>query len=210
MSEKEKMISGQLYNSGVKELSDAKKKTQMLVYRFNQLSPDRVEERLGLLYQIIPHLGKNAWVEQSFKVEYGFNITIGDNFYANFDCKIHDVCPVSIGDNVMLGPNVILATPMHPLLAEERNPQQFIDGFYNIEYAKPIKIGSGVWLAAGVIVCGGVSIGDDVVIGAGAVVTHDIPSHSLAAGIPCKVIRALNESDRMFAPDERTRKHTDN
>jgi maltose O-acetyltransferase len=210
MSQKEKMLAGELYNSSVPELVEMKKKEQSLLYRFNQLEPTKVDERLKLLYQILPHLGKNAWVEQSFKVEYGCNITIGDNFYANFDCKIHDVCPVSIGDNVMFGPNVIIATPMHPLLAEERNPQQFVDGFYNIEYAKPIKIGSGVWLAAGVIVCGGVSIGDDVVIGAGSVVTHDIPSHSLAAGVPCKVIRPLNEKDRMFASDERQRSHNDN
>jgi maltose O-acetyltransferase len=209
MRQKEKMLKGELYNSGVKELVEEKKKEQSLVYRFNQLEPSKVEERLKLLYQILPHLGKNAWVEQSFKVEYGSHITIGDNFYANFDCKIHDVCPVSIGDNVMFGPNVIIATPMHPLLAEERNPQQFVDGFYNIEYAKPIKIGSGVWLAAGVIVCGGVTIGDDVVICAGSVVTHDIPSHSLAAGVPCKVIRPLNEKDRMFASDERQRTHND-
>ena len=209
MSQKEKMLNGKLYNSSVPELVEMKKKTQSLVYRFNQLEPTKVDERLKLLYQILPHLGKNAWVEQSFKVEYGCNITIGDNFYANFDCKIHDVCPVSIGDNVMFGPNVIIATPMHPLLAEERNPQQFIDGFYNIEYAKPVTIGSGVWLAAGVIVCGGVTIGDDVVIGAGSVVTHDIPSHSLAAGVPCKVIRPLNEKDRMFSSDERQSNHHD-
>lgn len=209
MSQKDLMIQGKLYNSSVPELINAKAKEQELVYLFNHCHPSDVEKRLRLLREMFPHLGKNCWMEQSVKVEYGTNVTIGDNFYSNFDVKFHDVCPITIGDNVMCGPNVVFATPMHPLLAEERNPQQFPDGFYNIEYAKPIKVGSGVWLAAGVIVCGGVSIGDDVVIGAGSVVTKDIPSHVLAAGVPCKVIRPLTEQDRMFAPDERQRKHTD-
>jgi maltose O-acetyltransferase len=209
MKQSEKMIRGELYNSSVPELQQKKLAEQELLYDFNHLRPGQIEERVALLYKLFPHLGKNAWIEQELRVEYGCNMTIGDNFYANFDCKFHDVCPISIGDNVMLGPGVIIATPMHPLLSEERNPQQFPDGFYNIEYAKPIKIGSGVWLAAGVIVCGGVSIGDDVVIGAGSVVTRDIPSHCFAAGSPCKVVRPLRESDRMFAPNERQQKHTD-
>jgi maltose O-acetyltransferase len=209
MKQTEKMIKGELYNSAVSELHEMKMKEQELLYTFNNLHPSEEKKRVELLYQIFPHLGKNAWLEQGLRIEYGVNTTIGDNFYANFDCKFHDVCPITIGDDVMFGPSVILATPMHPLLAEERNPQQFPDGFYNIEYAKPIRIGNGVWLAAGVIVCGGVTIGDDVVIGAGSVVTHDIPSHSLAAGVPCKVIRPLKESDRMFAPGERNKTHTD-
>ncbi|MCI2068137.1 MAG: sugar O-acetyltransferase [Bacilli bacterium] len=209
MKQTEKMLKGELYNSGVSELIEMKIKEQELLYEFNHLHPKETSERIRLLHLIFPHLGANAWMEQSLKVEYGVNTTIGDNFYANFDCKFHDICPIKIGDNVMFGPNVIIATPMHPLLAEERNPQQFLDGFYNIEYGKPITIGSGVWLAAGVIVCGGVTIGDDVVIGAGSVVTHDIPSHSLAAGVPCKVIRPLNEKDKMFSIDERNKCHTD-
>lgn len=209
MKQTEKMIKGELYNSSIKELHDAKMAEQELLFEFNNLHPSEESKRVALLHKIFPHLGKNAWLEPTVRVEYGFNVYIGDNFYANYDCKFHDICPITIGDNVMLGPNVILATPMHPLLAEERNPQQFPDGFYNIEYGKPIRIGSGVWLAAGVIVCGGVTIGDDVVIGAGSVVTHDIPSHSLAAGCPCKVIRPLSEKDRMFAPGERNKTHTD-
>jgi maltose O-acetyltransferase len=209
MKQTEKMLKGELYNSAVSELHEQKMKTQELVYQFNNLHPFQEQERVALLHQIFPHLGANAWMEQGLRVEYGANTVIGENFYANFDCKFHDICPIKIGDNVMLGPNVILATPMHPLLAEERNPQSFPDGFYNLEYGKPITIGSGVWLAAGVIVCGGVTIGDDVVVGAGSVVTHDIPAHSLAAGVPCKVIRSLNEKDRMFALDERKKTHTD-
>jgi Acetyltransferase (isoleucine patch superfamily) len=209
MKQTEKMIKGELYNSSIPELQKKKMLEQEILYDFNHLRPSKVAERIRLLYQLFPHMGKNAWMEQGLRVEYGFNITIGDNFYANYDCKFHDICPIVIGDNVMFGPGVIIATPMHPLLAEERNPQQFPDGFYNIEYGKPISIGDGVWLAAGVIVCGGVHIGSDVVIGAGSVVTRDIPSHTLAAGNPCRVIRPLQESDRMFAENERNETHTD-
>ena len=205
----ERMIKGELYNSAIPELHDIKMKEQELLYDFNHLRPSEEEKRIRLLHQLFPHLGENSWMEQGLRVEYGFNVTIGKNFYANFDCKFHDVCPITIGDNVMFGPNVIIATPMHPLLAEERNPQQFPDGFYNIEYAKPVTIGNGVWLAAGVIVCGGVHIGDDVVIAAGSVVTRDIPSHSMAAGVPCKVLRPLSEKDKMFPENERLKTHTD-
>lgn len=205
----ERMIKGELYNSGIPELHDLKMKEQELLYDFNHLRPSDEKERVRLLHLLFPRLGENSWMEQGLRVEYGINTTIGKNFYANYDCKFHDICPITVGDNVMFGPDVIIATPMHPLLAEERNPQQFPDGFYNIEYGKPITIGSGVWLAAGVIVCGGVHIGDDVVVAAGAVVTRDIPSHSLAAGVPCKVLRPLSEQDRMFAKDERQKTHSD-
>ena len=105
---------------------------------------------------------------------------------------------VTIGDNVMIGPNVTLATPMHPLLPEERNIRKREDGsFYNLEYAKPITIKDNCWLASNVVVCGGVTIGEGCVIGAGSVVTRDIPPYSLAAGNPCRVIRKITEKDHM-------------
>ena len=114
----------------------------------------------------------------------------------NFTCL--DVCEIHIGDNVMIGPNVTLATPMHPLLPEERNIRKREDGsFYNLEYAKPITIKDNCWLASNVVVCGGVSIGEGCVIGAGSVVTRDIPPYSLAAGNPCRVIRKITEKDHM-------------
>ena len=115
-----------------------------------------------------------------------------------FDYGCLDVCPVIIGDNVLIGPNVTLATPMHPMLPEERNVRQREDGsFYNLEYAKPIVSERDCWLASNVVVCGGVTIGEGSVIGAGSVVTRDIPPHSLAVGNPCRVIRAVTEADRM-------------
>ena len=114
----------------------------------------------------------------------------------DFTCL--DVCEIHIGDNVMIGPNVTLATPMHPLLPEERNVRKREDGsFYNLEYAKPITIKDNCWLASNVVVCGGVTIGEGCVIGAGSVVTRDIPPYSLAAGNPCRVIRKITEKDHM-------------
>jgi maltose O-acetyltransferase len=109
-----------------------------------------------------------------------------------------DVCPVRIGDNVMIGPNVTLATPMHPLLPEERNVRRRPDGsFYNLEYAEPITIEDNCWLGSNVVVCGGVTIREGSVIGAGSVVTRNIPPHSLALGNPCRVIHTLTDADRM-------------
>ena len=130
--------------------------------------------------------------------DYGCNTYFGKFSGTNFNFTCLDVCPVHIGDNVMIGPNVTLATPMHPLLPEERNVRQREDGsYYNLEYAKPITIENDCWLASNVVVCGGVTIGEGSVIGAGSVVTRSIPPHSLAAGNPCRVIRQLTEADRM-------------
>lgn len=116
----------------------------------------------------------------------------------NFDCQLLDVAPIEIGDNVMFGPRVVVATPCHPLIAEERISHVYEDGEHDWEYAKPVKIGNNVWVASCVTICGGVTIGDDTVIAAGSVVTRDIPSGVLAGGVPCKVIRPITDNDRMF------------
>ena len=130
--------------------------------------------------------------------KYGCNTFFGKFSSANFNFTCLDVCEIHIGDNVMIGPNVTLATPMHPLLPEERNIRKREDGsFYNLEYAKPITIKDNCWLASNVVVCGGVTIGEGCVIGAGSVVTRDIPSGSLAAGNPCRVIRKITENDHL-------------
>ena len=130
--------------------------------------------------------------------KYGCNNFFGKFSSANFNFTCLDVCEIHIGDNVMIGPNVTLATPMHPLLPEERNIRKREDGsFYNLEYAKPITIKDNCWLASNVVVCGGVTIGEGCVIGAGSVVTRDIPSGSLAAGNPCRVIRKITENDHL-------------
>ena len=128
--------------------------------------------------------------------DYGIYTTIGANSYANFNFTVLDCCPVTIGKNVFFGPNCSLMTPMHPFLPSERNMRRKADGeLYDLEYAKPIVIGDDCWIAANVVVCGGVTIGRGCVIGAGSVVTRDIPAGSLAAGNPCRVIRPITEAD---------------
>lgn len=117
----------------------------------------------------------------------------------NFDCQLLDVAPIKIGDNVMFGPRVTVATPMHPFVAEERAISVYEDGEHDWEYAKPVTIGNDVWIASSATVCGGVTIGDGSIIAAGSVVTRDIPAGVLAAGVPCKPIRPITDEDRVFA-----------
>ncbi len=143
-------------------------------------------------------LGKsdNAFIHPPFYCDYGFNIEVGQNFYANFNCVILDVAKVTIGDNCFLAPNVSLYTASHPLHPSTRNT--------GYEYGKPITIGHNVWIGGSSVVCPGVTIGNNVVIGAGSVVTKNIPEWTIAAGNPCKVIRKINESDRfMLFKDEK-------
>lgn len=198
-SEFEKMINGELYNSIDPDLVNKRLKVRDLAMRFNALSPFDLDKKRELMKQIFIN-SKNidtAYFEPNIRVEYGENITFGKDFYMNFDCMLLDVAPIEIGDSVMFGPRVIVATPMHPLLAEERIIQQYPNGYYNIEYAKKIVIGNNVWVASNVTICGGVTIGDNAIIASGAVVTKDVPPNVLVGGVPAKVIRELNESDRM-------------
>ncbi len=199
MNEYEKMRKGRLYNSSDPDLVSRRLKVRDLVNKYNALSAYDMENRRILLKEIFP-LEKNVdscFFEPNIRVEYGTNVSFGKNFYMNYDCMLLDVAKISIGDNVMFGTRVMIITPMHPMLGEERIMQDFPDGFHDIEYSKPVTIGSNVWLASGVIVCPGVTIGDNAVIGAGSVVTRDIPSNCFAAGVPCKVIRELGENDRL-------------
>ena len=135
---------------------------------------------------------QNFWIEQPFLCDYGYNIEIGENFYANYNLIVLDCAKVTIGDNAFIAPNVGIYTAGHPLTAEQRNS--------GLEYAYPITIGNNVWIGAGVHICPGVTIGDNAVIGAGSVVVKDIPPHALACGVPCKVVRYITEDDNM--PDE--------
>lgn len=198
MTEKERMIAGKLYNSADKSIVIARVKARMLADRFNKTHAWNVLRRTHLIKKMFPNAtGKRAFFEPTIRIEYGFNIKFGENFYMNFDCQLLDVAPITIGDNVMFGPRVIVATPMHPLIGEERIIQQYPDGYHALEYAKPVNIGNNVWIGANVTVCGGVNIGDNAVIGAGSVVTKDIPRNVLAAGVPCKVIREITDADKM-------------
>lgn len=198
MTEKEKMLAGMLYDPSDAELTQLLIKARKLARRYNQTDEDEPEQRMAILRELLPNTPHLPALQAPVYFDYGCNTYFGKFSGTNFNFTCLDVCPVHIGDNVMIGPNVTLATPMHPLLPEERNVQQREDGKYsNLEYAKPITIENDCWLAANVTVCGGVTIGEGCVIGAGSVVTRNIPPRSFAAGNPCRVIRELTDADRM-------------
>ena len=196
--QKERMIAGEFYNPNDKELILARVRARMLADRFNRTKAWNIPYRTRLLRKMFPNGADGAFFEPNIRIEYGFNVKFGKNFYMNFDCQLLDVAPIEIGDNVMFGPRVTVATPMHPLVSEERAISTYSDGVHDWEYARPVKIGDNVWVASSATICGGVTIGSDTVIAAGSVVTRDIPSGVLAAGVPCKVIRPITDADRLF------------
>lgn len=199
ITEREKMLMGDLYDPSDEELTSLRIKARRLARRFNQTDEDEPEKQRELLKALLPNTAFIPGLQAPVYFDYGCNTTFGRYSGANFNFTCLDVCKVTIGENVQIGPNVTLATPMHPLLPKERNIRQREDGsVYNLEYAKPIVIEDDCWLASNVVVCGGVTIGEGSVIGAGSVVTRDIPPHSLAAGSPCKVLRKITEADSMF------------
>jgi maltose O-acetyltransferase len=182
-SEKQKMLAGELYFAADPQLSEERLKARKLVKAFNDSQPDAIEERAALLKDLLRRTGKNFWIEPPFFCDYGYNIRAGEDVFFNFSCVVLDVMPVTLGDRVLIGPNVQIYTGTHPLDHKVRGTL--------LEYAEPIEIGSDVWIGGGSIICPGVKIGDRSIIGAGSVVTKDIPEDVVAAGNPCKVIRKL-------------------
>jgi maltose O-acetyltransferase len=182
MTEKEKMLAGMFYNPMDPKLSSDRLKAKKLCQKFNDMAFDKLDERMALLKNLF-QTENTCYMEPIFFCDYGYNIEIGKNFYANHNCTILDVNKVKIGDNVMFAPNVQIYTATHPVNAEER-----ISGK---EMGYPIEIGDNVWLGGGVIVCPGVKIGKNTTIAAGSVVIKNIPENVLAGGNPCKVIRNL-------------------
>lgn len=196
MTEKEKMLAGKIYDTSDKELAAMRLKAHKLSARYNNVFEDEEDIRNKILSELIPNIGKGTYIQGPIQFDYGAFTTFGENCYANFNFTVLDICPVTIGDNVFFGPNCMLATPVHPFRYQERNIKYKEDGTaYDDEYAKPITIGSNCWLASNVVVIGGVTIGEGCVIGAGSVVTRDIPANSLAAGNPCRVIREITRKD---------------
>ena len=183
MNEKEKMLSGELYNPLQKDLLELRQRAKNLCYEYNKINPQNLEEKSIILKELLGKTGDNFLIEPNFFCDYGFNIEIGENFYSNHNLVILDPAKVTFGDNVFIGPNCGFYTAEHPINSIERNK--------GLEYAKPITVGHNVWFGGGVNVLAGVSIGNDVVIGAGSVVTKDIPANSVAVGNPCKVIRNI-------------------
>ncbi len=197
MTEKEKMLSGKIYDPADITLVKLREKAHGLSLKYNQC-PETDERRAEILKELIPAMGERVYLQGPVQFDYGCFTTIGKNSYANFNFTCVDCCPVAIGENVFIGPNVSLLTPVHPMRFQDRNMYKRSDGVVtDQEYAKPITIQDNCWIAGNVTVCGGVTIGAGTVIGAGSVVTHDIPAHVFAAGVPCKVIRDITEADSL-------------
>ncbi len=188
-TEKEKMIAGELYDPLDKQLVEDRLRTRLLIKALNDTRENEIVERIQILQQLIPHAGVGLWLQPPFYCDYGYNMNVGEKVFFNFNCIVLDVAPVKIGSRTMFGPNVQIYTATHPLNYKERAS--------GLEYAKPIVIGEDVWIGGSAVICPGVTIGDRTVIGAGSVVTKDIPADVFAAGNPCKVIRSLDNRRRI-------------
>lgn len=200
-SQRERMLAGELYDASDPELGRLRVRAHELCRRFNASSEEERELRHRILDELVPERGQDTDFMGPIYFDYGWFTRLGSRIFANFNFTVLDTCPVVIGDDVMIGPNVTLATPLHPLRWQERNLRRHEDGsLYDYELGAPITIGSNCWLASNVTVAGGVTIGDGAVIGAGSVVTHDVPPDSLAVGVPCRVVRTITEADRMDLP----------
>ena len=185
MTEKEKGLLGQLYNPNRdKELQQEIKICKDLCFQYNQLSPLEEEKREQILSKILGGMGERTTILSPFWCDYGAQITVGENFFANHGLTILDGAPVTFGDHVFIGPHCCFTAAGHPLDVSQRNE--------GLEYAYPIKVGNNVWFGASVTVLPGVTIGDNVVIGAGSVVNRDIPSDVVAVGNPCRVLRKIS------------------
>lgn len=188
MTEKEKCAAGLLYNANYdKELIQKRIACKDLCQEYNELKNSDTEKRGELLRRILGSVKENVCIEPSFWCDYGYNIEVGENFYANHNLVILDCAKVEFGDNVFIGPNCSFYTAGHPLDAKQRNE--------GLEYAHPIKLGDNIWLGGNVVVLPGVSIGSNSVIGAGSVVTKDIPENVVAVGNPCRVVKNIVEQD---------------
>jgi maltose O-acetyltransferase len=181
-SEREKMLAGELYNALDPELVTARNRARDLCQALNRSREEDAEERRRILQDLFGAGGDTVWMQPPFYCDYGSNIELGERVFFNFNCVVLDVCTVRIGSFTLFGPAVQIYTPLHPLDAELRRRE---------EYGKPIEIGADVWVGGGAIILPGVRIGARAVIGAGSVVTRDVPEATFAAGNPCRAIRSI-------------------
>jgi maltose O-acetyltransferase len=183
-TERQKMLAGEMYDPFDPDLVSGRERARDLCQTLNATRETQHEERRRLLCEIFGKGGDSVWMQPPFFCDYGVNIELGERVFFNFNCIVLDVCRVRIGDFTLFGPAVQIYTPMHPMNAMQRRKE---------EYGKPIEIGADVWVGGGAIILPGVKIGARAVIGAGSVVTRDIPPNMFAAGNPCRVIRAITE-----------------
>ena len=183
-SEREKMLAGELYDAMDPELLAGRTRARDLCQALNATRESDTDARRAILVALFGTGGDSVWMQPPFWCDYGTNITLGERVFFNFNCTVLDVCPVTIGDFTLFGPGVQILTPLHPLDAALRRRE---------EYGKPIAIGSDVWVGGGALILPGVRIGSRAVIGAGSVVTRDVPEGVFAAGNPCRVIRDISE-----------------
>ena len=191
MENKERMFTGDLYLPNDAAITEEQNTCLELLYTFNQTRPSEQEKRNQLLKQMFAEIGENCYIEPPFHANFGGkHVHFGKNIYANFNLTMVDDGHIYVGDYTMFAPGVIVATAGHPILPELRETVY--------QYNMPVHIGKNCWIGAGAIILPGVTIGDQVVVGAGSVVTKDLPSNVVAVGNPCRVIREVNEHDRIY------------
>ena len=184
MTEREKMLAGMLYDANFdEELLAQRMECKELCYDYNHTRPSDEKKREEILRRLFKSVGERICIEQPFVCDYGYNISVGEGFFANYNTVILDAAPVTFGDNVFVAPNCCFTTAAHPLDAERRNA--------GLETCKPIHVGNNVWIGAGVTVLGGVTIGDGAVIGAGALVNKDVAPNTVVGGVPAKYIKTI-------------------
>ena len=184
------MLAGLPYKAWLDGLAEERLENKKRIYKYNNLPPEAEKEQDALIKEILGKTGENVHIEAPFHCDYGYNIEVGENFFANYNLTVLDVGKVRIGKNAQIAPNVSIYTAGHPIHPESRN-----SGY---EYGIDVTIGDNVWIGGNVCIMPGVTVGDNVVIGAGSVVTKDIPDSVIAVGNPCRVVRAITDDDRDF------------
>lgn len=190
MNQKERMLSELPYKAWLDGLDQERQQCKQKVYEFNMLPPAENEKIPSMLKHLFGKTGENLWIEAPFHCDYGYNIEVGENFFANYNLTILDVGKVKIGKNAQIAPNVSIYTAGHPIHPDSRNT--------GYEYGIAITIGDNVWIGGNTVVLPGVTIGNNVVIGAGSIISKDIPDDVIVVGNPCKIIRKITEEDRQF------------
>lgn len=194
MSEIEKMLAGEIYSSEAEDLPDIHINCCRMCQKYNLTDPGDAEALHAILKEFVPGINEDTVLKQPVQFDYGRFTTFGKRVFVNYNFICMDTAHITIGDDVLIGPNCVLAAPLHPMKADERRYREDENGnLWHVEYSKPITIENDCWLGANVTVCAGVTIGHGSVIGAGAVVTRDIPPDSFAAGVPAKVIKTLDK-----------------